>query len=143
MNSGNKQAAMPRPGTSCMIHAAWLVPQRFAGFQGEGDPLLSLALAAQGEKCFTLQIQEILLRDQAAGSKTATAQNVRGFAGDLLVVFGGKTSFAHQENASLERGQSGQAGGRNLRALDRRDVALFGQQNSLGFGVQKQVFAVA
>jgi hypothetical protein len=49
-----------------------LISEGLAGFEGEGDALLRLALAAEGEKGFALEVEQVLLRERRA-SRDATA----------------------------------------------------------------------
>ncbi len=118
------------------------IAQRLAGLEGEGDALLSLALAAKGEKGLAFQIEDVLLADEGAGSDAAAGQDVCDPAGHFLVVLGGVARFAHEIDAGFERGQCGRTGSGDLGAGLRRNVAGIGQRRSLRFGVQKQALTV-
>ncbi len=118
------------------------VAQRLAGFEGEGDALLRFALAAEGEKCFALEVEKVLLADERAGSDAAAGKDVRGPASNFLVVFGGVAGFAHQKDARFKRGERGSAGSGDLRARLRRGVAGLGERSGLRLGVEQQALAV-
>ena len=90
--------------------AAKSIPQRLAGFEGEGDALLRFALAAEGEKCLALEVEKILLGDERAGRDAAAGKNVRGPASDFLIVLGGVAGLAHEINAGFHGSQRGHAG---------------------------------
>src|SRR5579863_7351912 len=87
-----------------------LIPQRLSGLEGEGDALLSFALAAEGDEGLALEVQQILLADESACSDPAAAENVGRPSRDLLIVLGSVACLAHQENSRFERGQRRCAG---------------------------------
>src|ERR1035441_9349810 len=82
-----------------------LIPQRPAALQCESDPLLGFLLAAKREERFPLQIQQILLAHQGAGSDRAAAQNVRHPTSDLRVVVADEFALPHHVDPEFERGQ--------------------------------------
>ena len=54
------------------------IAQRLAGFQREGDALLGLRLAAEGEESLALQVEDVLLADQGS-RRNAAAHDYRYF----------------------------------------------------------------
>src|ERR1035437_6757385 len=73
----------------------FLIPQRAAALQCKGDALLGFLFAAKREERFPLQIQQILLAHQGAGSDRAAAQNVRHPTSDLRVVVADEFALPH------------------------------------------------
>src|SRR5579871_3518721 len=80
------------------------VPQRLSCLEGMRDALLRLALAAQGNERFALQIQKILLADELRRGELAAGQNVPQLARDLGVIFGNISAAQHHVHRQLGRG---------------------------------------
>src|SRR5205823_2859903 len=64
-------------------HGDSSIPQRLARLQGVLNTLLRLALAAERLEAFTLQIQDVLLRDHGSGRDGASAKHFGDFVPDF------------------------------------------------------------
>src|SRR4051794_12079435 len=71
------------------------VPQRLPGLQRVLNTLLRLALAAERLEAFTLQIQDVLLRDHDSGRDGATAKHFGDFVADLHFMVADVLTLTH------------------------------------------------
>src|SRR3954466_8695183 len=70
-----------------MHKSPWLIPKRFAVLQHELNPGLALLHAAERKKCFSFQVQQILLANRCSRRCSSPAKYVRQLlANDEIVV---------------------------------------------------------
>src|SRR5580704_11851136 len=69
------------------------------------DALLRFAFAAEADKGFALEVEEILFADILRGGERASGKNVGEFAGDVSVIFADIFAAKHHVNGELGGGE--------------------------------------
>src|SRR6202167_6386545 len=81
------------------------IAQWFSRLQSVRDAFLRLALAAQADEGFALEIQDVLLGHELRRGDGAASENVCQFAADGAVVFRGIPAANHHMDGELRAGK--------------------------------------
>src|SRR5438477_192930 len=82
-----------------------LVSQGFAGFQSVSDAFLGFLFAAEGDKSFALEIENILFADHLWRGQRAACNDVRELATYMCVVLRGVAAAEHHMDSELRAGK--------------------------------------
>src|SRR5258708_3983380 len=115
-----KTIGAPRPRSMTCISVA----QRLSGLEGVLDSFERLALAAEFQKRFALQIEEIRFADRRLMRQRPAREDIRQRAADEGVVIGDATGAPGEMHAEVERGADGLAADRNRGPRHRTLIAL-------------------
>src|SRR2546430_5978350 len=94
-----------------------LVSQGFAGFQSVSDAFLGFLFAAEGDKSFALEIEDILFADQLRRGQRPACKDVREFATHVCVVLRGVAAAEHHMDSELRSDKKWFAENFDLRRL--------------------------
>src|SRR5438094_7924560 len=126
-----------------------LVSQGFPGFQSVSDAFLGFLFAAEGDKSFALEIEDILFADQLRRGQRAACKDVRELATYVCVVLRGVAAAEHHMDSELRAGKELFAEHFNLRSLraflptSRERLVAAAYESQRGFlGVGNQAVAV-
>src|SRR5215469_486459 len=117
------------------------IAERFAGFEGVGDALLSFAFAAEGDEGFAFEVEDVLLGDGLRRGERAASEDIREFARDERVVVGDVFAAQHLVDGELRGGEHFFAEDANLRRRGRMITGVEHGERGL-FGVGDKTVAI-
>src|SRR5574341_556865 len=132
----------PETITASLMGNSFLIPQRLASAQEMPDSLSSFFLTQQRDKCFTFQVEDVLLIDPGWRGQIAAAQNARLFRPDLLIIIRNVVGLSHHINRNPQRGEHPLASGVNNVSAKRRPIALCPHLQDCALCLRDQMIAI-
>src|SRR5215472_13168287 len=118
-----------------------LVSERLSCLQHIPHSFLRFRIAAQAQKCFALQVQQVLLGNQLLTRQPPAGKNIRQFLCDHYVVIADVVTLPRHPRAQLQHRESALARHLDVRARNTRRVSRR-ERKRQGFGIANQLLRV-